>query len=140
MFSGPLHSVALLAIGAAGIGFGCGLFSVGTLIAAMAISDAEALDGRTGLALGAWGAVQATCAGLAIALGALARDLVSSAAVAGDLGPTLAMRSTGYAFDFSIEIFMLFAMLIALGPLVRRDDAIISLAGATPFGLREFPI
>jgi BCD family chlorophyll transporter-like MFS transporter len=140
MFSGPLNSVALLAIGAALVGFGCGLFSVGTLIAAMAISDAEALDGRTGLALGAWGAVQATCAGLAIALGALARDLVSNAAVAGHLGPTLAMRSTGYAFDYSIEMIMLLAMLIALGPLVRRDDAVTSLAGATAFGFRELPI
>ncbi len=55
---------------------------------------------RSGLALGAWGAVQATCAGLAIALGALARDLVSAAAVARDLGPTLASPATGYAFVY----------------------------------------
>lgn len=137
IFAGPLHAAALLAIGATIIGFGGGLFSVGTLTAAMAISDAKSLDGRTGLALGAWGAVQATCAGLAIALGAFARDLVSAAAVAHDLGSTLAGPSTGYAFVYCTEILLLLGTLVALGPLVRgRGDAIPS----TRFGLSEFPI
>ena len=142
LFAGPLHGVALLGIGALLIGYGGGLFSVGTLTAAMAISDDEAqapdgLAGRTGLALGAWGAVQATCAGLAIALGAFARDLVSDAAVAGDLGPVLAGPVTGYAFVYSVEIVLLLGMLVALGPLVRGSDA----ARAEPrFGLSEFPI
>jgi len=139
LFAGPLHSVALLEIGATFIGLGGGLFSVGTLTAAMAISDEEALDGRTGLALGAWGAVQATCAGLAIAVGAFARDLVSNAAIAGRLGPTLAGPSTGYAFVYSTEIVLLFATLIALGPLVRNDTT-QPVAGSTRFGLTEFPI
>ncbi len=47
------------------IGFGGGFFSVGTLAGAMA----RERNGESGLALGAWGAVQATSAGLAIALG-----------------------------------------------------------------------
>ena len=38
------------------IGFGGGLFALGTLTAAMAIAQ----DGESGMALGAWGAVQAT--------------------------------------------------------------------------------
>ncbi len=135
IFAGPLHAVALLRIGGMLIGFGGGLFSVGTLTAAMAISDEQTLGGRTGLALGAWGAVQATCAGLAIALGAFVRDLVSAAAVARDLGPTLADPSTGYAFVYAIEILLLLGTLVALGPLVRG-----STAPQTRFGLSEFPI
>ncbi|RZM01128.1 MAG: MFS transporter, partial [Sphingomonas sp.] len=75
IFAGPTGSPALLAVGALTIGGGAGLFSVGTLTAAMALSR----EGDAGLALGAWGAVQATAAGLAIALGALARDAVSAA-------------------------------------------------------------
>ncbi len=139
LFAGPLHSVLLLEVGATFIGLGGGLFSVGTLTAAMAISDTEALDGRTGLALGAWGAVQATCSGLAIAIGAFARDLISSAAVAGRLGSTLAGPSTGYISVYAFEIVLLFATLVALGPLVRSD--ISSRApGNTRFGLSEFPI
>ena len=49
----------LFRIGTVLIGFGGGLFAVGTLTAAMAL----ARDGESGLALGAWGAVQATAAG-----------------------------------------------------------------------------
>ncbi|HTI30799.1 MAG TPA: BCD family MFS transporter [Sphingomonas sp.] len=138
IFAGPLHAVALLGIGATLIGFGGGLFAVGTLTAAMAISDDETLQARTGLALGAWGAVQATAAGLAIALGAFARDLVSAAAVARDLGPTLAGPATGYAFVYTVEIALLIGTIIALGPLVRAQDA--GSVANTRFGLSEFPI
>jgi BCD family chlorophyll transporter-like MFS transporter len=139
LFAGPLHSVSLLETGATLIGLGGGLFSVGTLTAAMAISDVEALDGRTGLARGAGGGVQAARAGLAIALGAFARDLVTRFAASGDLGSTLADPSTGYAFVYSFEIVLLLATLVAIGPLVRRDDRIHLAAGAR-FGLSEFPI
>jgi BCD family chlorophyll transporter-like MFS transporter len=139
LFAGPLHSVPLLEIGATFIGLGGGLFSVGTLIAAMEISDTEALDGRTGLALGAWGAVQATSAGLAIAIGAFARDLVGHAAATGRLGATLAGPATGYVVVYSIEIVLLFATIVALGPLVRSKGRTPVPAGAR-FGLSEFPI
>lgn len=134
IFAGPLHLPALLGIGATFIGAGAGLFSVGTLTAAMALSDAE----RTGLALGAWGAVQATAAGLAIAIGALMRDAVSSAAVENRFGATLAAPTTGYALVYAIEILLLVAALVALGPLVRTYRSTPS----TPrgFGLSEFPI
>ncbi|MDH7975338.1 BCD family MFS transporter [Sphingomonas sp. AR_OL41] len=131
IFAGPLHSAPLLGIGASIIGFGGGLFSVGTLTAAMNIAD----EGRTGLALGAWGAVQATCAGAAIAIGAFARDLISSAAVARQLGPTLAGPETGYAFVYCVEIVLLFGTVVALGPLVRGSQD-----QPTRFGLSEFPI
>ncbi|MET4666985.1 BCD family MFS transporter [Sphingomonas sp. PvP056] len=140
IFAAPLHAAALLAVGAAMIGFGGGLFSVGTLTAAMAISDARDLGGRTGLALGAWGAVQATCAGLAIAIGAILRDVTSAAAIRHALGPTLADPATGYGVVYALEIALLLATLIVLGPLVRpaTDPAAIRF-GKTRFGLAEFP-
>jgi len=135
LFAGPLHAVPLLAIGATLIGLGGGLFSVGTLTAAMAISD----EGRTGLALGAWGAVQATSAGAAIALGAFARDAISAAAIARDLGSVLAVPTTGYAFVYTTEIILLIATIVALGPLVRGRNGDASHDPAR-FGLAEFPI
>ena len=134
IFAGPLHAVALLAIGATFIGFGGGLFAVGTLSAAMAISD----GGRAGLALGAWGAVQATCAGIAIVVGAALRDLVSSAAVGNELGATLAGPVTGYGVVYLIEIVLLLGTLVALGPLVRGRDSPDG-ARTNRFGLAEFP-
>jgi BCD family chlorophyll transporter-like MFS transporter len=139
IFAGPLHSVALLGTGAGLIGLGGGLFSVGTLTAAMAISDGEEIRGRTGLALGAWGAVQATAAGLAIALGAVLRDIVGALASADRLGTTLATASTGYAAVYAIEIVLLLGTLVALGPLVRGWDTAVH-APAARFGLSEFPI
>ncbi|MHA6720392.1 BCD family MFS transporter [Sphingomonas sp. RS6] len=137
MFAGPTGSVAMLGIGATLIGLGCGLFSVGTLTAAMALAGGDA-PGGTGLALGAWGAVQASCAGLAVAIGAFLRDLISAAAVARDFGPTLANSATGYAFVYGVEIVLLLGMLVALGPLVGRhhDRRPVD----TRFGLSEFPI
>uniref|UniRef100_UPI0035CC350A BCD family MFS transporter n=1 Tax=uncultured Sphingomonas sp. TaxID=158754 RepID=UPI0035CC350A len=135
IFAAPLQANFLLAIGATIIGFGGGLFSVGTLTAAMAIADSEALEGRTGLALGAWGAVQATSAGAAIAIGAIVRDLVSAAATAHDLGQTLAGPATGYGVVYALEIVLLLATLIVLGPLVRP----LTDSTRTRFGLAEFP-
>jgi BCD family chlorophyll transporter-like MFS transporter len=53
-------------------GLGAGLFGHGTLTASMRSAPRE----QVGLALGAWGAVQATAAGLAIALAGIVRDLI----------------------------------------------------------------
>ena len=134
IFASPLHSRLLFQIGAALIGFSGGLFGVGLLTAAMGLADTE----RSGLALGAWGAVQATAAGLAIAAGGAIRDIVGGMAMSGQLGAGLAEPATGYSIVYHIEIALLFATLVALGPLVRRrGDA------ETPkprrLGLAEFP-
>ena len=130
IFAAPLHAVALLAMGATAIGFGAGLFSVGTLTAAMGLAD----EGKSGLALGAWGAVQATAAGSAIAIGAFVRDLVSAAAVNARFGAALTSPATGYGFVYAFEILLLFGTLIALGPLVRSQTV-----RRVRFGLTEFP-
>ena len=131
LFAQPLGAPWLLAAGAMTIGLGVGLFSVGTLIAAMALGR----EGTSGLALGAWGAVQASCAGLAIAFGGLLRDVAANFALTDGLGATLAQRATGYGVVYTLEIVLLLATLVVLGPLVGR----VGSAGHTHFGLTEFP-
>jgi len=116
IFSAPLGSAPLFAAGAGLIGFGGGLFAHATLTAAMGM----ARKGQIGLALGIWGAVQASAAGCAIALGGIIRDAVSGLASAGGLGTALADPATGYSVVYQIELAMLFATLVALGPLVRN--------------------
>lgn len=134
IFAAPLNSAPMFCVGVAGIGFGGGLFSVGTLTAAMALTR----DGQSGLALGAWGAVQATCAGLGVAIGGALRDVVSELAANGALGAALTGPATGYAFVYHLEIGLLFAALIAIGPLARHASAHPQ-AHSTKFGMAEFP-
>ena len=116
IFAAPLASVALFAIGTALIGFSAGLFAHCTLTAAMG----TARDGQIGLALGVWGAVQASAAGTAVAAGGLIRDGVAALASTGVLGQAMDNPATGYSVVYHIEIALLFATLIAIGPLVRR--------------------
>ena len=73
-----------------------------------------------GLTLGAWGAVQAAAAGLAMFSGGAIRDLVTSWADAGHLGVALQTPASGYGAVYHIEIALLFIALAALGRLVRR--------------------
>jgi BCD family chlorophyll transporter-like MFS transporter len=119
IFAAPAESLMLFAVGTLLIGFGAGLFGHCTLTAAMG----TAKSGQIGLALGVWGAVQASAAGSAIAAGGLIRDGVSILAERGSLGEALSGPATGFSFVYHIEIALLFATLIAIGPLVRRIDA-----------------
>ncbi len=134
IFSAPFDSALMFRIGAVLIGFGGGLFAVGTMTAAMAL----ARDGQSGLALGAWGAVQASAAGAAIAFGGAMRDVVSDLATRGALGPALTGPSTGYGVVYNIEIVLLFVTLAAIGPLVRPAQTVTS-QSIGRFGLAEFP-
>jgi BCD family chlorophyll transporter-like MFS transporter len=118
IFSAPLESAWMFRCGAALIGFSGGLFSVGMLLNAMEMPDAE----LTGLVLGAWGAVQATAAGLAMVLGGVLRDLIGGLAQTGWLGQTLDSPVTGYSFVFHFEMYLLFVVLVALGPLAARHQ------------------
>jgi BCD family chlorophyll transporter-like MFS transporter len=118
LLAAPLDSPLLFRAGATLIGFGSGLCSVGTLTAAMNIET----KGHSGLALGAWGAVQATGAGAAIAGAGIIRDIVSGLALDGRLGPVLASNATGYGTVYYIEIALLLASLVAIGPLARHSS------------------
>ncbi len=119
IFAAPMGSGALFAIGVTLVGFGAGLFAHGTLTASMNMAEKDA----TGLALGAWGAVQALAAGVAIAAGGLLSDAITALAVSGRLGSTLAGPATGYTTVYLIELFLLFITLAAIGPLVRHQTA-----------------
>lgn len=140
IFAAPLSSADLFRGGASLIGVGGGLFAVGTLVATM---NTERNDNH-GLALGAWGAVQATAAGLSIALSGGLRDLIGTMATQGQLGQALTDPAVGYLFVYHIEIALLFFTLVALGPLVGRHARALPSSAhrpppSTPFGLAEFP-
>jgi BCD family chlorophyll transporter-like MFS transporter len=136
IFSGPLVSVPLFYAGAGMIGFGAGLFAVSTLTAAMKLKTSGS---GAGLALGAWGAAQATAAGVSIFLAGALRDLVGHLATGGFLGPALTDANLGYTFVYHIEIGMLFLTLIALGPLVRVAPISATPTSGDRFGIAEFP-
>jgi BCD family chlorophyll transporter-like MFS transporter len=63
---------------------------------------------QAGLALGAWGAVQATCAGLAMALGGVMRDSVAH----------VSDSATGYSSVYALEVVLLCVTLLAMIPLL----------------------
>ena len=134
IFAAPLDSALCFRFGTVLIGFGFGLFAVGTLVAAMSRDN----GGQNGIALGAWGAVQASAAGTAIFLGGALRDLINMFAERGVFGAGMTAPEAGYSFVYHLEIALLFAALIAIGPLVRPARVATS-PPATRFGLAEFP-
>ncbi len=134
IMGGALVATPVFCVGVILIGLGGGLFSVGTLTAAMDLAK----GGQSGLALGAWGAVQATCAGIAIALSGALRDVFSALGASGALGSGMNTPASSYGIIYHIEILLLFAAMIALGPLAKHSRQ------AQPdsdrrFGLTEFP-
>ncbi len=139
IFAGALTSATLFWIGVFMIGFGAGLFAVSTLTAAMSLETC----GLTGLAVGAWGAVQATMAGIAIASGGLIRDGVAAFGRHAGEGSVFSAPAMAYSVIYYIEIILLFATLATLGPLVRRasQDTIQKTAPAASagMGLAEIP-
>jgi BCD family chlorophyll transporter-like MFS transporter len=103
----PLQSTLMFTFGILLIGLGSGLFGHGTLTSTMKLAPKN----QTGLALGAWGAVQASAAGLGVALGGIIRDIVAPLA-----GPT-----AGYTAVYSLEIVLLIAAIVTMAPLMTRS-------------------
>lgn len=132
IFAGALTSPLLFRAGTVLIGFGAGLFAVSTLIAAMELETGR----MTGLALGAWGAMQASAAGIGIALGGAIRDIVVSLTARGSLGPVFADPAVPYSVVYHLEIAGIFATLVALGPLVRTRTPV---ATSSSLGLADMP-
>jgi len=138
IFAGPMASTSLFFAGTFLIGFGSGLFAVATMTSAMTL-PVDGTAGR-GLALGAWGAAQATAAGLSIALGGTLRDWVNTQALQGNLGQALATPSTGYSFVYHSEIILLFVTLAVLGPMVKRTGTSVRESSqSSKIGLADFP-
>ncbi|MCX7286506.1 MAG: PucC family protein [Rhodobacterales bacterium] len=90
-------------------GFGAGLFGHGTLTATLRAAPRA----QVGLALGAWGAVQTTAAGVAIAVGGVIRDTLAALPHQG------ATAATPYIPVFALEIALLALALILVVPLHR---------------------
>jgi BCD family chlorophyll transporter-like MFS transporter len=134
ILSAPLDATWLYRSGAGLIGFGGGLFLVGTLTAAMALAE----GGFSGLALGAWGAVQATSMGLAFAAGGIMRDVVMGMASRGVFGEDLAWPALGYDVVYAVEIILLIATLVVVLPLVLRPGDANTRAGSK-IGLDHMP-
>ncbi len=105
VLSSTLIGTPLFLAGIFATGLGAGLFGHATLTATLRAAPAN----QIGLSLGAWGAVQATCAGVGIALAGLVRDILVGLDVLGGLDPT-----TPYDLVFMIEIaFLALAVLVA---------------------------
>lgn len=106
-----IDSLGLFVLATVAVGFGAGLFGHGTLTATMRAAPKE----HVGLALGSWGAVQATAAGVAVAIGGGIRDVVIGAS-------DVEGAATGLAYlpVFAFEIFLLVIALVVVLPLTRR--------------------
>jgi len=116
MLSAPLALKTLFLTGTFLIGFGGGLFSHGTLTATMQHAPSD----QRGLALGAWGAVQATAAGIAIGLGGVIRDLVVAIGAANWLPEGVIGPATGYSFVYCLEIGLLVATIFSMTTLLPK--------------------
>jgi BCD family chlorophyll transporter-like MFS transporter len=117
-------SVPLFVAGVVLIGFGAGLFGHGTLTVTMNRAPKE----QVGLALGMWGAVQATSAGVAVALGGIGRDVFGALASRGFFGASLSVPATGYAAVYAIEILLLLATIVVMGTFVGSQRPTAALA------------
>lgn len=116
ILAAPAASPMLFFCGTFLIGFGGGLLSHGTLTATMN----HAPEKQRGLALGAWGAVQASAAGFAVAFGGIARDVVNGMSTRNVFGRGLSGPATGYSLIYSVEIVLLVITLVSMVPLIRR--------------------
>ena len=115
LLAAPAHSASIFFAGTLLIGFGAGLLSHGTLTATMQAAPAS----QRGLALGAWGAVQASAAGIAVAGGGILRDVIQSAGSRGVPGLGPAGPAAAYSVVYAIEIVMLLAAFAAMLPMTR---------------------
>ncbi|MEM9270894.1 MAG: MFS transporter, partial [Pseudomonadota bacterium] len=87
-------------------GVGAGLFGHATLTATMRTAPRN----KIGLALGTWGAVQATAAGLGVMIAGIVRDVIVHGSAQAGLAP-----ETPYNMVFMIEIvFLLLACLVLM--------------------------
>ncbi|MEM6696320.1 MAG: PucC family protein [Pseudomonadota bacterium] len=113
ILSASLGGPGVFVAGIVATGLGAGLFGHATLTAIIRSTP----PGQIGLALGAWGAVQATCAGIAVALAGIVRDVLLGTGALGGLSAHAPYRAV-----FTVEIvFLALAILIAVPLLTGRS-------------------
>ncbi|MEQ8264900.1 BCD family MFS transporter [Pseudohaliea sp.] len=111
------------------IGYGGALFAHGTLTATMNRAPVS----QAGLALGAWGAVQATAAGLALAFAGTIRDISTAALSGASLPWGFSGAAAGYAIVYAIELALLALTIVATIPLLRHArSAVLEGRSAAP--------
>ncbi|MBC7505269.1 MAG: MFS transporter, partial [Sandarakinorhabdus sp.] len=110
--SASMQSTGVFAFGVMLMGFGSGLFGHGTLTATMNYAPRD----QIGMAMGAWGTVQATAAGLGAASAGIIRDVVGAKA----LPMPWPVAANGYIAVYMLEIGLLLATLLAAMPLMRK--------------------
>ncbi|MFP4683063.1 MAG: PucC family protein, partial [Ectothiorhodospira sp.] len=107
--------------------------AVSTLLAMMSLAQGD----QSGMAVGAWGAVQATAAGAAMALGGILRDIVGLITGWGVFGEGLAGPATGYLAVYYLEVGLLLAALVVMVPLLREGGP--RHGESSRFGITDFP-
>ena len=115
ILSSSTMGAPLFIFGTFATGLGAGLFGHATLTATIRSAPSH----QTGLALGAWGAVQATCAGIGVAIAGAVRDLLLESGAFGGL-----QAHAPYNVVFMIEIaFLALAVIIAIPVFAGRSPA-----------------
>lgn len=109
--SSTVVGAPLFVAGTIATGLGAGLFGHATLTATLRSAPAE----NIGLSIGAWGAVQATCAGIGIALAGIVRDVLVSLPSLSEL-----QVHTPYNVVFFSEMLFLCLAILACIPLITK--------------------
>ncbi len=102
-YGGYIGSAFLFEVGVAAIGFGRGLFIVGSIATVMSLADRA----HTGLFMGIWGLVQSLAQGFGTIGGGVARDMVG-AATGNVLWGYVAVYAAASVFLLIMVLFMLF--------------------------------
>jgi len=127
ILSSALGSSLPFVLGTLACGVGAGLFGHATLTATLY----RARSDQIGLSIGAWGAVQATCAGIGVALAGLVRDGLKGLSDSG----TMAGQdvTTPYNVVFMTEIgFLVAAILVAIPLVLQRGQTRTARPDAAP--------
>ncbi|WP_436399399.1 PucC family protein [Roseobacter sp. S98] len=115
ILSSAVGGPALFVAGVLATGLGAGLFGHGTLTATIRSAPPD----EAGLSIGAWGAVQATCAGIGVALAGVTRDILVALPQFSGLP-----AHAPYNFVFTTEIaFLALAIFVAIPLTVRLTRA-----------------
>jgi BCD family chlorophyll transporter-like MFS transporter len=121
IFASMGGGIASFLLGTFLVGLGTGLFGHATLTATMRAAPKE----RIGLALGAWGAAQASAAGIGVALAGIVRDII-----VGLQGATGNSVQTPYNVVFMIEAIALLAAIAIIWPMARIATKGIEINGS----------
>ncbi|MBU6165818.1 MAG: PucC family protein [Alphaproteobacteria bacterium] len=113
IFAAGSDTPSIFTLGVLLAGLGTGLFGHGTLTATMQLAPRA----QVGIAMGAWGAVQATSQGVGATIGGAIRDLTRGI----DLGLGVPANADGYVLIFGLELALMLATLAAMWPLLQRD-------------------